>query len=67
MHSWLHREEFRLAIIHREYPAARENPHPSWLLDAVTVCRTKVMRRITKGACPWDIYSLTGADEMFDR
>jgi hypothetical protein len=28
--------------------------------------RTKVMRRITKGACPWDIYSIAVADEMFD-
>ena len=33
----------------------------------VTFSRSKVMRRITKGACPWDIYSLRAADEMFDR
>jgi hypothetical protein len=24
------------------------------------------MRRITKGACPWDIYSLYVADEMVE-
>lgn len=35
--------------------------------SAVTVLRTKVTHRITKGACPWDIYSLADADEMFNR
>jgi len=44
-----------------------EKPRHSRLRAAVTFSRTKVMRRITKGACPWDIYSLSIADEMFDR
>ena len=56
-----------LALIHLEYSVGSEKPRPSRILDAVTVCPTKVTDRITKGACPWDIYSLAGADEMFDR
>jgi hypothetical protein len=32
----------------------------------MTFSWTKVMRRITKGACPWDIYSLYVADEMVE-
>jgi len=29
----------------------------------VTLVQTKVMAGITKGACPWDIYSPPAADE----
>ena len=43
------------------------NGAPIAAFGLVTFSRSKVTLRITKGACPWDIYSLRVADEMFDR